>query len=400
MKKIKRPWLYPLRAIALFFFFLLIRTLTAKRIVALGYDSPSGLGLPEFVPPLISLIANLFIINSIFTLTATFDRGGYERFEAREDEWRGFLGEMADVFRSFEFIAETSVVALLTAIAVSLGGFYEAVYCISPYALPKFHALIAYGIMLGVIIITSLFSRYEARRYWVKLIKDKTPEILSAKWRVFLRIGLIAFLYPFVFPYAPFVVFMFVTVIAVFGTVVRALTIIGFILALAATVALCLFFASFGHNKRRKKFIAALTEIAKGEGRSLRINTKEEALTLGYDLTFTDGESTYDIKILRVKRRTIPLFFTSSTKAHFLYRYGTKKHHISFEKHFDYSFNSEGTKVILLIKFPKNAFVASDGGRRKIIGGDKIWEYVIYDTKTFLGSADRSCLDRFYNNRE
>ena len=400
MKRIERPWLYPLRAVALFFLFLILRTLTAKTITAIGYDSPSGLSFPSFFPPLLSLVANLFIINSIFTLTSTFDRGAFDRFKEREGEWRGFFGEIADVLRTFEFIAETTVILIATAITVSLGGFYEAIFCFAPTTLPKSHKLIVFGMMTVIILITSIFARYEARRYWVQLIKEKTPEKLSEKWRIFLRLGLIIGLYPLVFPYAPFVAFMFITVLAVFGTLVHALTIIGCIIGVIAISGLVIFFSSFGYKKKRKKFISRLTEIAKEEGRSIRINTSEEALSLGYDLRYTDGDSVYDVKIIRVKRRGLPLYFTSRTRAHFLHQYGTKKHHISFEKHFDYSFDSENTKVVMLIKFPKNVFVASDGGKRKMIGGDRIWEYTVYDTETFLGSADRSCLDRFYNNRD
>lgn len=396
-RKERRLWLYPLRAVAIAAAFMLMRTLTAWRIHALGYDDPSGMNMPAQVPYILVLVANIFIFNSIFYLFSLYDHTTAKRYKATLSERRvRFLPEIKRIASSYEFIVETALVgAIIT--AVSLTGFFpEGVRCFFGEASYDTTArtLMPLATFLPTTLLTSLFARYEARRYWCHLINVNGFEKLDRKLPLILRALLILILYPLVFPYAPFVVYMFVTVFAVLAKVAKVLTVIGVILAVCLIFFLTIGVSRLRFDSHKKKFISRLREItAEKENRSITVHEKKQARELDYDLSFTEGDQRYDVKIVYARRR-VPLFFISESEAFFRYRIGTKEHHITLEKHFNYTVPTEGERVLVIISFPKQVFVASDGGSRRMVGGDKIWNTTVYDAPTFLGSADRSCLER------
>ncbi len=398
----KRRWLYPLRGLAIFILFFLIRTLTSLSIHGLNFEKMGIYTLPSQIPYIISAVADLFIINSVINIFSTYDRPVFENFKARGTEQLSFTGELKAIVRSYEFIAETAVISAMTVIFSAFGGLSEAVRCYyGSAALTSAAArLLPMATLLPLFFIISLLCRYETHRYWKRLIDTGECERLDSKPRLVFKGVLIIVLYPFAFPYVPYLFFMLVTFFAMIAKLAKILTVVGFILAVALLVLLIIGIGRLRHRSLRKKFIAQLTEICKEDGKTLRLCTKEEALTLGYDLSLEMDGEVYDVRIIRATRRGTPLYFTSHTDAYFLHRIGTKNHHFQIERHFDYSFNSEGTKIVLIIKFPKRIFVSSDGATHRIVGGDRIWDYIIYDTRSFLGSADRDCLGRFNNTME
>lgn len=393
----RRLWLYPLRALAILAVFMLIRTLSAMRIYALGLDDPGGMNLPSQVPHVFVLITNAFILNSLLTLFSTYDHAAANKFKNTLTERRVcFLPEIKKILTSYEFLCETAVLVLGIAVLSYLGVLTEGYSCFfGKYEAPELHrSLLPMLTFIPILLFTSLFSRYEARRYWCQLINLRNLGRLDEKLPLILRSLAILVLYPLVFPYAPMVVYMFITVFAVLAKIAKLLTLFGVLV-----VGVIIFFITIGISrlkfiKKKKLFISALAAIASEDDRSIEILSKDGAKEKGYDLTYTDGGISYDVRVIYA-RRGVPLFFTAKNDAYFRHRIGTKNHHFTIERHFNYSFESENRKALVIIKFPKNVFVASDGGSRRMAGGDKIWDVLVFDELTFLGSAERSCLERF-----
>lgn len=397
IQKKNRRWLYPLRAVAVLACFMLLRTLTGIRIYSLGLDDPSGMDLPTQVPHIFLLITNIFILNSISHLFCTYDHALAEKFRSGSSSRSlRFLKELKKILTSYEYIAET-VVLIIGVTLFSLGGILtEGFACFYGSAeAPDLHKrLLPLIFFIPIVFFVNLFSHYEARRYWRHLLNLGNFKKLGDKLPLIFRSLAILILYPLVFPYAPMVVYMFVTVFAVLAMVAKVLTILGFVLFIALLFLLGIGISRLKFGSRKREFISSLSAIAEGEGRSIAILSKEEARERGYDLSYTDGEERYDVRIMYA-RRGVPLFFTKKDDAYFRHRIGTRNHHFTIERHFNYSFESEAKKALILIKFPKTVYVSSDGGSRRMAGGDKIWDTVVYDAVTFLGSADRGCLDRF-----
>ena len=114
------------------------------------------------------------------------------------------------------------------------------------------------------------------------------------------------------------------------------------------------------------------------------------------------------------------MYFVSDKHAYYLHRFGTKNHHFDILREFEYNFDGEGDRIIILNPVPKSAYATQStyvdhswydeyrlasvmspkskrvaDGARKIEPGDKIWGYVIYNTSSFIGAIDRGCLGRY-----
>ena len=201
-------------------------------------------------------------------------------------------------------------------------------------------------------------------------------------------------MYPLVFPYTPYVIFLIVTFFGIVGALISVLSIVGFIAAVIGIVFGIIGLMKWKSHRLRKRFINDVRATAKERGEHIDVYDKEERAVRGYDMTLTSGGKTYAVKIITAISGFTPLYFTSSADAYFLHRLGTKKHHTSIEKHFDYSFVSESKKLIVIIKFPKKLFASEFGATRKLYSGDKIWNYIVFNTSSFLGAQDRECLYR------
>ena len=104
-------------------------------------------------------------------------------------------------------------------------------------------------------------------------------------------------------------------------------------------------------------------------------------------------------------------------------RIGTKNHHVTSMSVFEYHFDGEGDKIIIVNPVPKRIFVAMDEhlegaqyneycdtgtlasvlrshskeakSTRELVPGDKIWGYAVYNTTSFVSAVDRKCLGRY-----
>ena len=129
-----------------------------------------------------------------------------------------------------------------------------------------------------------------------------------------------------------------------------------------------------------------------------------------------------------------PLHFISKKHAIYLHKVGTRNRFFSYECHFNYAFEGEGDKLLIVCPMPRWLFASVDntdkivtpedlstssmissyryGGSRRqqssfgiskrtseysraLEAGDKIWGYAIYNTTSFISAIDRKCLGRY-----
>ncbi len=391
-KREKKLWYYPLRGAVCFFALFLIKSLTTPRIASFV---PDEIALPSQLFYGIALIGILFIYNSLIHTAALYDREEFKRFKARGIDRVSFGREIIEIISSVDFLLETLTSFALSVIFSLLGGFYEVTFTVFPADGAPIWAyrFLPTAAMPLLLIIISLLCRFEIRRYFAELIRKGGERRIESKTKFVLKLILIFLMYPLVFPYSPYLLFIIINFISILAALINLLTLLGFIAAVVSAICLVIGIMRLKAYRMRRAFTKRLTALATEKGASLKLYTKEEREVRGCDLSLMLNKKSFDIRIITVANKLTPLYFTVRD-AYYLYRIGTKEHHTSLERHFEYSFPSDGKKLLVLIKFPKKLFASEYGTVRKLYSGDEIWNYIIYDEPSFLGAMERDCLHR------
>ena len=111
-----------------------------------------------------------------------------------------------------------------------------------------------------------------------------------------------------------------------------------------------------------------------------------------------DGQK-YSCKLVSGKGRHTPLIFTETGEGKFRYSIKIGRKEIaSFYSIFDYRFEAEGKKIIIITAVPNQCYIqASNGKMQEIDNGEKLMEYVIFGPDAFLGAMERNCIERFFS---
>ena len=393
VKSEKKPWHYLLRGAASFIALFLLKSLTTKKLTA-SLNS----GIPSQLFYGFAFLGIILIYNSLVHTLTFYDKDSFLKFKKR-----GIKGlknvslgkEVGVILKSLDFWLETLPVVILSVVFAIFGGFYETVFTVFPEGkAPEFaHRLFPLASIPLLLFLTSLFCRYEIHRYWADLYKKGEENKVDSKVKFLLKLCIVFAMYPLVYPYAPIILYVIITFFGMVGALISILSVLGFIASVTGVIFLSVWLKRRKVAKIKKKFLKQVTMIAEEKGESLTVYTKEERAVRGYDFTLTSDGKAYDCKIITSLLSTTPLYFTPSD-AYFLYKIGTKEHHTSLEKHFEYAFASDSKKLMILIKFPRKVFVSEFGATRKLFSGDRIWNYIIFDPKSFLGAQDRECLHR------
>lgn len=387
----KKFWQYPLRGAGSFIILFILKSLTTPRLASfISNDIPNQLFYG------FATLGILLIYNSIVHTFTFYDIDAFDEFKKRRVERISLGKELSVILKTQKFWLETLPVVALAVLFSLFGGFYETVYTVffigsAPDWAFRLLPLSSMPILLFAI---SLFCRYEIHRYWYELIKKGEECRVESKVKFALKLLLVFLMYPILFPYAPYVIFLVISFFGVVGALVSVLSVLGFIAAAAGIVFGIIGLMKWKIHRVKKKFFRSVSQVAKERGEELRIFTKEERAVRGYDFELTSAGKTYAVRVIECLSTLTPLYFTSEEDAFFLHRLGTKEHHASIEKHFNYSFTGGDKKLILLIRFPRRLFVSEYGATRKLFPGDKIWNYIIFNASSFLGAQDRECLYR------
>lgn len=392
VKKSKHYWHYLLRSVAIFFMAFFIKNAITTRITTMIEPN-----IPSQFFYAFAVLGMLLALNSLFSTFTLYDRAAADEFAKRKPDSIRFGSEIKLILKTPAFWLSTLPVLIFTIIFAFFGGFSETALLFLPAssaAVPSLALILSVCVLVPIFFLISLFSEYETRRYRLELMEKREIGKHESLVKFILKLLVVCIMYPLVFPYAPYLLFMLVSFFALVGALISILSVLGFIAAVAALIFLIWLSWKLKVGRLKKRFIRDLTRVADENGYELTLYSNEEVLELGYDFSLKRENTAYSCKFIYSLNSFVPLYFNSRNDAHFLYRLGTKSQHTDIEKHFTYSFDSEDTKLIVLIKFPRKMYVSEHRAVKRLYSGDKIWDYILYNTQDFLGSADRKCLYR------
>jgi len=396
MNNKKITWIYILQGIGIGVIAILLKCLVSFAVL-LYYSGENLVGdLPNYILNIVSFVASLLVYNSVYGIFLSFDRSAAEEFIVREDGSKGFkkiFGYKSFITKAIAAIAFTSVAAALGC-AKEIAGMFYLGDGVSPYS----NGIVPFSATLFISAFLILFNRYEAVRYWTVLERQGTLyETVNIK-KLLIRFIVIAVAYPLTLPLLPLIAFVFISLFATAAAVITAPVLLLIIILLIASL--------FGLKillviKRRKSFIKNTATVVRQHGFSLSeiqnpysslFSTKKQCI-----FTVTNKKTTYDCLVLGQVFKSVPICFTSDSEGYYRYRLGTKRHNITLEKHFTFTTDGSGVKILIINPTPKYAYICDveSDKEKRLFNADKLWNYVVYEAEAFVGALDRDCLGKY-----
>ena len=426
-------WLYIIRGVAIYFLSLIIKTVLGVMVLNTYSDfeitiESGSMKIPFFVISIIYFIGAAMLLNSIFNLFITYDKRVMHAF--LDEKWQKVTvtRSIKHTVTSLEFAIEFSVVIFFTLIGALVGWYPEVSYSFSALTSSEgWMFWLPFMIMPPLTFLIYLWRRYEAYRYWHFLNRTDNIDKLYRISRIFLRAIALTLSYSLFYQYLPIAVLMFISLSSVLLILVDALTMLGFLVAVLAAAGVINGIFTLNSMSKRRKLIKGLKANALASGYELSeiAHPYASLFKRRKECNFTlkkDGK-TFSCRLIGSTWQRAPLFFVSASTAYYMHRIGTKNHHITFLSAFEYDFEGEGDKIIILNPVPRRMFASMDellhGARyneyddtgriasvmrrhtkeakstRELAPGDKIWGYAVYNTSSFLSAIDRKCLGRY-----
>lgn len=150
---------------------------------------------------------------------------------------------------------------------------------------------------------------------------------------------------------------------------------------------------------KRRKFIKNLIRVCDEYHCSLSPIRRPYAslfkLVRGYDFDFERNGVKYACKMLYSKHRLRPMtFFDGGKGAHEKIIKVKKTELFRIRSWFEYSFESDAKKLLIINPIPKILMVNDHGRTALIDNGDKIEGYKIYSASALVNAIDRNTLER------
>lgn len=398
----------------------------------------SGFALPIQLLP--SLIALPLIFNSIIYISTVYNRREREIFLWTKPERPKLSAELKRILGSREFWIEYAILSSLVVITSLLGGFFEFGLIIFSEFEQTFliRNLFPIPLILLLFFIISLHRRYDARLYWYQLQARGETSRLDNTFLLIPRILAIVFGYPLLFPSALYALLGVFSVVNIVVALVNVMTLLGFAAAIAGVALAVMLFLALNALSLRHKLIKKLKAVSKKSGYKLSeikrpymsmFKAREEcSFTLEYQ------GKVFSCRLIGSWWQRAPLHFISNKHALYLHKIGTRTHFFSYECHFNYAFEGEGDKLLIVCPMPRWLFASTDNTdkivtpedlstkvvmtnrvygalnhrqaplglskrssefSRALEAGDKIWGYAIYNTTSFISAIDRRCLGRY-----
>ena len=334
----------------------------------------------------------LLIFNSSFFAIKRYDKNSRERFlnYAKSNK---LSSHIKFVFSSLDFYVEYACIVLLSIILPSsfLYSFVSKISLVDN----KLYTLL---IILPIMLLLLFFSRITIQRDWylesqkeskysAKEKKSKLPPIIKSVFTVVLVYCGAAIIIPWFLP-------LFISLWNLGG----AMLFVWIALALIAVILITISVYYIRAILKRKSFIKKLKKYCADNSVFLSDIKKPYnsifALHSGFDFTVEKKGVKYDCKFIAgivpnslivlsdkgngLKQNTVRLFKTE------LFHFMTK---------FDFGYESENEKIIILLPTPKTFLVSTNESPPRIADtGEKVGQYTIYSSTGFLNSLDRNCL--------
>ena len=383
-----------LRGALLYIAFTLISRITLGVIMLSGANTGEEsfyAGIPEAALYAMAAIGTLLVFSSFSNLFSVFDTQERRRFF--EKERKSFLAktELLEILKSRDFITEGAVCLSLTLVSAALGLYPEIAGIFfsggehrSGYFTPL--------TLVPLLFLIFLFTKYEARRYWLALYQRHSLDELSIAKLVVTLLAII-FLYPTVFPLAPILGFMAVTAFNLFLTISKTLTVIGTLIAVLLVIFALISVLYITAMLKRRKFIRALRGICLANGYELSRISKPYKSFFGSDckesFRIRMGEREFECTLISTVDRLVPLVFTSPTDAQFTRRLGTKRRHIDINHPISFFPAGDGEQILIINPTVKFIFVTDGIEMRELEGAQRLWSFTVYRDFEFLGALER-----------
>ena len=424
---------YVIRGFLTFIPFMMIKGFLALYSVLITTSNRSDYffgEIPTWAVFILIAVACPLIFNSVTNFLVLYDRQAMKNFLSKKKPKVVFREQMKEIIHSKEYLVTTGTVLFLSLISALLGGFGEFSRMLSASGLPS--ALRTAMPFIAVILIiptVSAHAHYEVCRRWHYLDHTDRIDSLYNIFRILGKAAIIFFGYIFVFPMSPIIIVAYLSIFGIVGVFFDSYFILIAISIIAVIVAIILLSAMIRALRARKKLIKKLRKFAAASEYELS-DVKRPYASLFKPLrecSFTlkkDGK-TYSCRLIGAWWHKAPLYFVSDKHAYYRHRLGTNAHHIDMLGEFCYDFDGEGQKLLILNPVPKKAYATKGGayvehswydeglkmgalfgrgraGSGRLVNndvkslepGDKIWDYTVYNTTSFIGAIDRKCLGR------
>jgi len=356
-----------------------------------GIDAAVFLGFSLFILAL--------IYNSFTLYFSTYDREQMDAFFSEGGETLSFFEERRLVLKKLSFYLEFGFTLLFTLALTFLGAFGDIDYFVFMLPIPRALArLIGFFVLSSFLFILMLDRRCEARKYWQQLKERGDLKRLESKGRMAVRGLCIVLLYPIAAPVLPMVLYFAINLLTIVWGIAQMLTGLGFLLTLAAIVALVILLKRLRFLTITKRIEKSIARTAEQFGYKLHLYEKEERALYNCNGYIEKDEKRYYFKIMASPSLFTPLYFMEHG-AYYLHKFGTKNHYRSFERHVAYCFDSPGQKSIILPKITNYIFAKEGGSVRRVYEGDSFWHYTIYNPASYLGNMERDCIGRTNTER-
>ncbi len=380
---------------------------------------------PGWAVYLIISVGTLFIYGSVVHIFALHDKRVMRSLLALKLTKITIRNQLSAVMRSPEFLTETLSCTIFACVASLFGAYHEISGVFRDTGAPSWIlTLIPILFIIPSFFIIGLWQRYEVRRRWHWLDHTNALGSLESIPRLIFSALLLVLAYVFVYPFAPMIIMAYLSVFGIFGTFFDGMMVIGIIAVIASVILLVFLFTMLHAIRIRKKLLKKLKKVAESSGYELSEISRPYASLFKpineCNFTLKYGDRIFSCRFVGSYLHRAPMYFTSNKHAHYLHRFGTKNHHFDFLREFEYDFEGEGDKIIILNPVPKCAYATqstyvdhawydddklvsvlpgknkkSTDGARKLEPGDRIWDYGIYNTSSFIGAIDRKCLGRY-----
>ncbi len=351
------------------------------------------------IQPALFLVFSLFILaliyNSFTLYFATYDREERDRFfEEDGGETKSFFEERKYALTKLSFWLELCFALLFTAALIFLGGFGDIDYFVLRLPIAKNGArLLGFLALAAYLFLLMLDRRCEARKYWQQLSERSDLSRLESKTRMAIRGLAIICLYPIATPILPMLLYFIINICTIIWGLAEMLSIVGFIFALAALIGAIYLLRRLRFFSITQKIERRIAVAANAFGYSIHFYLKDERKLYNCNGYVEKDEKRAYFKIMATPSLFTPLYFMKND-SYYLYKFGTKNHFRSIERHVNYTFDAPGQKCILLPKITNYIFAKEEGSVRRIYEGDTFWSYIIYNPVSFLGNLERDCIGR------
>lgn len=413
-----RAW----RGIASYFLFV-----TVMALGALLFRTPESIVDPDIaqgiVPSVVRAVFIPFLFASITRVLCERDPILQDTLYSAADSPGSFRRILGNVLRSRFFWIEAGTVLLLGTILPASFGFYPLVHILFRNSTlePLLQKLILLCIILPLFFLIELWQHVAAHYYWSEM--ERCGQLEQACRHAIPHICLIVGLYLFTFFALTYVFPVILTVyFAVWLLLIPVGTLLILIPAWRYTRALLI----------RGRFLKKLRQLCAKKGfslspikrpyRSVFRNKSEHnftleangqrytckmlsAVTYGTTMILSEGgtadiEHSFGLRQGSVRAMRFGLFgnganFGGTTTGSMTgYHRQRRAELYRFTTHLDFSFEGEGTKILIVNPVPFEIMAGDPYKSRYIDNGDFVGDYLVFSASGLLGALERDCVER------